>query len=339
MQPKYYMYYIDIVGTCNLRCPSCPSGNYQPNDFIGMRRPKGFMQLALFKEILAKIKRENSNYEYVVIAIYNWGEPLIHPEFPKFMAAIQAQGFYSDVSTNLNIKDVKPLVKASPDKVIVSLSGYTPTVYSQTHKRGNPHLVVANLYMLRYFMDRLKKNFPVELSYHLYRHNVGYDVERIISIANDLGFHFCSDYTYLMPLEKNLKYFNGILSSQDQAIIPLMLVKPEEQIKLAKSHHLTNCLLWDRPTINFDGSVGLCCAVYDYEHNIATNFLEVSHQELEIRKHKHKLCKICMDKGLDKVAAGVAREEIDTLIEQRLTELGSSLQRDTSHLRRDCFVY
>ncbi len=333
------MYYIDIVGTCNLRCPSCPNGNYQPGDFIGIRRPKGFMKLALFKKILAKIKRENSDYEYMVISVYNWGEPLIHPEFPQFIAAIRDQGFYSDVSTNLNIKDVKPIVEASPNKLIVSLSGYTPDVYSQTHKRGNSHLVVSNLYKLRYYMDRLKKNFPVELSYHLYKHNVGYDVERIMSIASDLRFWFCSDYTYLMPLEKNLNYLNGVLAFQERTNIPLMLIKPEEQIELAKPYNLTDCLLWDRPTINFDGSVALCCAVYDYQHNIATDFLEVSHRELEACKRTHKMCKTCMDTGLFKVAAGVARTEIDSLIEKRLVELGSSLHRDVSHLRRDCFDY
>ncbi|RKZ74523.1 MAG: hypothetical protein DRQ57_10785 [Gammaproteobacteria bacterium] len=202
MKPNFYMYYIDIVGTCNLRCPSCPVGNYLPHDFMGLQRPKGFMKLALFEQILDKIKRENSDYKYIVIAIYNWGEPLLHPAFPKFIEAIRAREFYSDVSTNLNIKDIKPMVAASPNKLIISLSGYDMEVYSQTHKGGNPHLVVSNLYRLRYYMDRLKKDFPVELSYHLYRHNMGKDVEYIKFIANDLGFRFCSDYSYLMPLEK-----------------------------------------------------------------------------------------------------------------------------------------
>lgn len=339
MKPKFCMYYIDIVGTCNLRCPSCPNGNYQVSDFTGIRRPKGFMQVSLFEKILAKIKQENSDYEHVVIAVYNWGEPLIHPEFPRFIAAIRAQGFYSDVSTNLNIRDVKSVVEASPDKLIVSLSGYSPAVYSQTHKRGDSHLVVANLYMLRYYMERLHKNFPVELSYHLYRHNVGYDIERIMSIANELGFWFCSDHTYLMPLEKNLAYFDGTLSSQQQAIVALMLIKPEEQLELANLHTLTNCVLWERPTINFDGSVALCCAAYDYQHNIAPNFLEVSHSELEARKRIHKLCKICMDKGLYKIVAGIGRAEIDALIDKRLAELGSSIRRNVSHLRRDSFDY
>ena len=339
MKPNFYMYYIDIVGTCNLRCPSCPVGNYQPHNFIGIKRPKGFMKLALFEEILDKIKRENSNYEYVVIAIYNWGEPLLHPEFPKFIEAIRARGFYSDVSTNLNIKDVKPMVAASPNKLIISLSGYDTAVYSQTHKRGNPHLVVSNLYRLRYYMVRLKKDFPVELSYHLYKHNVGKDVERIMSIANDLGFRFCSDYTYLMPLEKNLEYLEGTFSAQVQALVSLMLIKPEEQLQLAQPYKQADCLLWEYPVINFDGSAALCCAVYDYQYNIADNFLEVSHPELDARRKTHKMCKICMNKGLHQAAIGAARPELDMLIKERLEELGSSFQIDDSHLRRNSFDY
>jgi len=67
MKPNFYMYYIDIVGTCNLRCPSCPVGNYLPHDFMDLQRPKGFMKLALFEQILDKIKRENSDYKYILI--------------------------------------------------------------------------------------------------------------------------------------------------------------------------------------------------------------------------------------------------------------------------------
>src|SRR5262249_38854706 len=47
-----YIFVIDIVGTCNLRCPTCPVGN-------SPERPKGFMDLALFERIIAKIRRES----------------------------------------------------------------------------------------------------------------------------------------------------------------------------------------------------------------------------------------------------------------------------------------
>ena len=48
-----YVYAIDVVGTCNLRCPTCPVGNFTAAD-----RPKGFMEPELFERILDKIVAE-----------------------------------------------------------------------------------------------------------------------------------------------------------------------------------------------------------------------------------------------------------------------------------------
>ena len=334
MKKSFLLYFIDIVGTCNLRCPSCPVGNYQANDFIGNKRPKGFMEFALFKEILDKIKRENTNDEKVVIGMYNWGEPLLHPDLPQFVEAIQAKGFYAEISTNLNVKDVREVVIAAPNKLIVSLSGYDYNIYSQTHKRGNPHLVVSNLFKLRYYMEKLKKQFIVEASYHLYKHNVGKDIERIIYITKDLGFRFSSDLTLLMPLEKNLKYQNGEpLSQPDQAIVSLMLIHPDEQVKLAQPYKLMDCPLQDWMTINFDGSTALCCAVYDYQYNVADNFLDVSQVELDKRKKRHPYCIKCMNKGLHIVASFTARTELNNLINERLAAIGSHFRRNNSHSR------
>jgi MoaA/NifB/PqqE/SkfB family radical SAM enzyme len=343
---NFLHYFIDIVGTCNLRCPSCPVGNYQPTDFINNPRPKGFMDFSLFQEILDKIQRENSRHENVIIAIYNWGEPLLHPEYPQFIEAIQAKGFYAEVSSNLNLFDtddskkvqhrtnIKDVVMAAPNKLIVSLSGYDTEVYSQTHKRGSSQLVVSNLFKLRYYMEKLKKQFIVELSYHLYKHNVGKDIERIISLTNDLGFRFSSDFTFLMPLEKFLKYLDDEqLSQEEQALISLMLIKPEEQVKLAEAYKHLKCPLREWTTINFDGSTALCCAVYDYEYNIANNFLDISQEELDKRKETHSYCIRCMKKGLHVVASSAARAELTQLINVRLQSIGSRFRRDNSHSR------
>ncbi|MCK5877142.1 MAG: radical SAM protein [Candidatus Marithrix sp.] len=338
MEPNFALYFIDIVGTCNLRCPSCPVGNFQTEDFVEQRRPKGFMQLSLFEAILDKIKREDSGYEYVVIGLYNWGEPLLHPEYPKFIAAIKARGFYAEVSTNLNTKKIKTVVSSAPHKLIISLSGYYQAVYAKTHSNGNANLVVSNLYLLRYYMDKLKQNFVVEISYHLYKHNVGRDLERMMNIAADLGFHFSSDAALLMPLEKNFKYSHGEnLSKSEQNLVSLMLIKPEEQLQLAQPYKNTPCSLLNWKTINFDGSMAICCAVYDYKHNITNNFLEVPHAELEERKRNHNLCKKCMAKGLHALATYTARDELNKLINERLQKFGSKITRDSSHARHYSF--
>ena len=72
-----YLYAIDIVGTCNLRCPTCPVGNFPAAD-----RPKGFMAPDLFERILAKI-RVDAVVAEPEVWLFNWGEPLLHPQLPE----------------------------------------------------------------------------------------------------------------------------------------------------------------------------------------------------------------------------------------------------------------
>jgi hypothetical protein len=328
-------YFIDIVGSCNLRCPSCPVGNYKASDFYRERRPKGIMSLGMFRLILDKIDRERrEECEKVVISLYNWGEPLLHPELVEFIDAVRSKGFISDLSSNLNIKDVSKVVEAAPNKLIVSLSGYYDDIYSRTHVRGNISLVISNLFKLRYWMDKLNKDIDVEVSYHIYEHNVERDFLRMKEITDDLGFHFSSDIAIFMPVEKNIRYLGGGgLSLGDQDLVSLMMVKPNDIVQYIDKYGQYPCLLQQMTTINFDGSTALCCGVYDYENNIADQFLDVSHNDLELKKKSHHLCGECMKKGVHVMASYLPREEWDQMIEERLVELGCSVKRDVSHRR------
>ena len=47
--------YVEVAGTCNLSCPSCPVGN------IGQAgRPKNLIDVKLYEQIVEKLKREYS---------------------------------------------------------------------------------------------------------------------------------------------------------------------------------------------------------------------------------------------------------------------------------------
>jgi len=49
-----FFFNIDVLGSCNLRCPSCPVGNSRD-----VRLPTGFMEPPLLAAIIAKAKAES----------------------------------------------------------------------------------------------------------------------------------------------------------------------------------------------------------------------------------------------------------------------------------------
>ena len=139
-QQADYSFYIDIVGTCNLRCPSCPVGN-SDQGYLG----KGLMTLPLFENILKKIAAEHAG-EAVQIGLYNWGESPLHPELSKFIAATRKAGFGCGTSSNFNnVGDLRTIIKADPSYIRISLSGFSNKVYQRTHKGGDIFEVKSNM--------------------------------------------------------------------------------------------------------------------------------------------------------------------------------------------------
>src|SRR3954467_8278947 len=85
---------VDIVGTCNLRCPSCPVGN-SPE----LRTRSGTMPLELLEAILDKAMGE---CRLTYVGLFNWTEPFLHPRLPEMIAAVRSRQLPCALSTNLN---------------------------------------------------------------------------------------------------------------------------------------------------------------------------------------------------------------------------------------------
>jgi pyruvate-formate lyase-activating enzyme len=284
-----YSYIIDVVGTCNLRCPTCPVGNSLP-------RPKGFMTVELFTGILEKIRREcpDSNPR---LALYNWGEPLLHPQLPEMITLAHNYGFTVALSTNLNIrKGLEEIVAAGPAELKISISGLTANSYAKTHRRGDLALVLANLRELRKLIDKHSVSTRVWIGHHVYR-STSHQVPEMAQIATELGFEHHPIDAFFMPLERLGEWLNGEKGADPDNIIPDLPLDP-----LARQHALRkqrngdfDCeLRFAQTVINHDGSLALCCGVYDSVNMLGEQFLDLNHEEIEARRYAHPFCKQCM---------------------------------------------
>ena len=98
---KPFTYIVEVAGSCNLRCPSCPQGNSRQAD-----HPKGFMDVDLFRKIIGKMAHEPVCVQ--TVALYNWGEALLHPKLPELINIVKNHNFICNISSNLISSTISP---------------------------------------------------------------------------------------------------------------------------------------------------------------------------------------------------------------------------------------
>ncbi len=286
-------YYIDLVGSCNLRCPSCPIGNSR-----GVDRPVGVMSEQLFEDIVTKIRRESPAVD--LLWLFNWTEPVLHPRLPTLIEIARQHGFRVCLSSNLNAgKNFDQVMAAEPALWIVSLSGFSQEVYELGHTKGEIDVVKDNMRLLSELRTRYGKKTDVSISYHCYNDNLGSEYDNMRDFCASLDLACVPTLAYFYPLEKLFDYFEGNLNPEDQALVDRLVVSPAEASSMALEDPSDDCgLRSSMMSINCDGSVSLCCTVFDRKYVIAESYLDVPLAELQTRKYQHDTCKSCMSRGL-----------------------------------------
>ena len=292
-----YIYTIDIAGTCNLRCPSCPVGNS-----VDSLRVNTMMKMTLFKQIIQKISAETPSPS-AQIRLYNWGEPLLHPRLAEILELIHNAGFTSHLSSNLNIKPayLEKMVAANPTELKVSLSGFTQSSYSQTHTKGDIALVIDNLRAMRTWLDQYESSTHVWVNFHRYKSNLE-DEAPMRDLCAELGFGFYPIDAFYQPLDKLIALAEGDESVLKEPVVEQLLNAPAEHLKYLKAHQLSDydCeLRFNQMVINADGSVAQCCALYDSSSMPSIAFLEHQHVDIERAKYTNPVCKRCTKLGLN----------------------------------------
>ena len=85
----------------------------------------------MYRQIIKKIKADDIS-DRNEVHLYNWGEPLLHPEIDEIVSITKQAGYYCDLSSNLNqVKNLESVIKMNPDFFRVSLSGFTQKNYGK----------------------------------------------------------------------------------------------------------------------------------------------------------------------------------------------------------------
>lgn len=275
---------IDLIDACNLRCPECVRGSRT------MKNSSGKMDLELFKRICSKLIKEGIDKVY----LYNWTEPFLNRDIASFIRVAKFFGLKTVISSNFSVCNapIQEAFGAGLDELIVSVSGFSNKIQQIYHRGSNVEVVKNNLRLVGSNKEFVSKT---KIKYLLFDYNQN-ESFLMCQFAKMLGMHFFVTKACGDPLKcKNVAKTSVTFKEKRSVIIDD--VENVEYIRYvaerfsAKDGHM--CLVGISPTIDFMGNVYLCCDRPNLKVFHLGKYLEMSVEEMLLKKYLHPECKNC----------------------------------------------
>lgn len=261
-----YHVVLDPATVCNLRCPLC----VQATDPAG--RIRGLVSVAHFRRVLAQLA------PYAIrLDLFNWGEPLLHPDFAQLVRLASDVSIWTRTSSNLSHRtgfDAQRIVESGLRYLVVSIDGATQRGYERYRVRGDLALVLRNVAALVAARNRLGVAWPVvEWQYLVLRHNTD-EIDRARQLATDLGVDVFRYGGARGRMSSKLR----LDTPSNYAESAAMLVDPahplsEYRASGAKHREAERAgcrWLWGKATLNPDGGVAPCVSSWFRDDDLGT---------------------------------------------------------------------
>lgn len=269
---------VDVTNVCNLKCPLCPTGVGAPG------RGKGMMSLAFFEKIIDEMGK------YLLsVDLFNWGDPLLNKEIFDMVAYAHRRAIVTSISTNFqrfSEAAAEKAVSSGLDILILSIDGASQESYEKYRVGGDFQKVIRNISLL---VDKKRKHgvkHPyICWQFLVMRHNE-HEISAAEKMAAALGIDKITfDHAYLPVatrheavkwLPQNPKYHRYNLEELERT---WALQESREGAEKSPQEHeghrglrrRVNCSwLWTQATVNWDGGVSPCCALYEQSEDFGS---------------------------------------------------------------------
>jgi MoaA/NifB/PqqE/SkfB family radical SAM enzyme len=130
---------------------------------------------------------------------YNYGEPLVNPQTPRFIRLAKTYLMRTIISTSLSLArfDAEAYVESGLDSIAVSIDGATQYMYEKFRRNGIVSLVHGNLRKLVEARRRLGKRAPIITWRYLASEHNAHEISAAIRQARDFGV---DQFTVCTPL-------------------------------------------------------------------------------------------------------------------------------------------
>lgn len=282
----------DISHVCNARCYFCQTGFANRNNIpCKSQSGKQFIEVDFFHKILKHLKAHNFLNDGTQLHLFNWFEPLLHPEFTSIIKTATQENCLIGLSTNANV-----LPKLSNDfdasrvaLLVFSMCGFSQQSYDKIHQ--------FDFERIKHNVEQIVKDFrshgcvgEIYISFHLYQFNI-HELQAAYEWARQLHINIQPAFAYINDGARLLQFCKQKLPMDYLTNVSKDLFMG---IRTKEFHPVTTCSFMDDITINVDGQCELCCAL---DENIGDVF-DMTPEKLSHLHHESQTCKECMALGV-----------------------------------------
>lgn len=283
----------DICNVCNAQCYYCQTG-FANRHHIPCHKGNAFIEVGLFERILRYLKAQHWIETETKIHLYNWGEPMLHPEFARIIEIAAQEHCWVALSTNAAVLPKIPEnFDARPIGFIkFSMCGFSQASYDKIHR--------FDFERIRNHIEQIVKTFRQHgfvgqfmLYFHVYQFNVhelqaAYDFAQKLQIACHPVFAVINDWEKLKQyLQKTLP--NDYLHQVAQDLWMGYSTKD--------FHPVSDCPMEHNLTIDANGRCILCCLV---DEDLGDVF-EMTHEKWAQLHQQSRTCQQCKTLGIPKL--------------------------------------
>lgn len=185
---------LDPSDTCQLRCPTCPTGienqskRDRSKDPTLYRKDRSLLSQDLFDALID----EMGEFLFLIV-FYDWGEPLLNKKLPGFIRVASAMQIETEINTNLSLRlsddFIEELLCSGLNYIEVSIDGFTQSTYEIHRRGGNLELVKENLEKLVDTRARLNLRTSITYNFIVFSFNE-HELKDAKRYARKLGINF-----------------------------------------------------------------------------------------------------------------------------------------------------
>jgi len=235
---------IELTNYCNFRCLMCPTGTHT------FQREAGFMSDEIYAKILEEIKEYKTPLRFI-----RWGEPLLHKNFLKYLKMAKEQGILCHLNTNgslINDEMINKIIDIGLESIKFSFQGIDSEGYRNVRNIDFFDSLIEVIAKLH--KARGEKKYPF---IHVSTTITSESLERVEAFKEKL-----SGITDLVSSGRTI--FEYVDQSKTK-------ISEEEKERLKRltaeenfeKRHPECPEVFDKLSINWDGTVTACCADFD----------------------------------------------------------------------------